>query len=346
MQPFPSSLPVYRLAGARYDRLLCFKRVVVPQLVRKGLAVVTVTPGQPVTVAMSTPSPQVPTVEADGSWRLFLGDSGDGPTEVLKELAARFDLVLVEGGDDLELPAIVVDDTPSPAGRNGVVLGDVCKNSEVAAATLYDHLADRMHGLPVWACILIGGRSSRMGRPKHLLPAGQDGSWLERSWRLVTPHVAGVVVAGGGEVPDAASMLPRVPDVGGMAGPLAGILAALRWRPEVAWLVLACDMPAVDEAAITWLLGQRRPGRWGVVPRLDARHAVEPLLACYEPQARVLFEELAAGSIRRASAIAEFKQITVVEVPAQLHDSWRNVNTPEDLQRFQGGATPGGVSSR
>ena len=35
----------------------------------------------------------------------------------------------------------------------------------------------------VWACILIGGKSSRMGHPKHLLPGidGSKESWLERT---------------------------------------------------------------------------------------------------------------------------------------------------------------------
>lgn len=345
MQQFFPSLPVCSLADAGPDRRLRFLGEVVPRLVRLGLAVITVTLTAPASIAANGPSPRVPTCGADGSWHLIWHGGGELLEALLRELVARFDLVLVEGADDLELTTIVLDGRASSAAGNAVVFGPEHYDPEKAAATLYDHLAARMRALPIWACILIGGRSSRMGRPKHLLPAEDGRSWFERSWQLVTRHVAGVAVAGGGELPVAAQGLPRIPDVEGLAGPLAGILAAFRWRPEVAWLVLACDMPAVDESAIAWILAQRHPGRWGVVPRLGLRRMVEPLLACYEPQARSLFEELAAGSISRVSAIAEFERIGVVEVPARLHRSWRNVNTPEELQRFHG-EPPSGGSSR
>ena len=45
---------------------------------------------------------------------------------------------------------------------------------------------------PVWGCVLIGGRSRRMGRPKHLIEAGGC-SWLERTVQegdvVVTHHL-------------------------------------------------------------------------------------------------------------------------------------------------------------
>mgnify|MGYP001581247924 CR=1 FL=1 len=35
----------------------------------------------------------------------------------------------------------------------------------------------------------------------------------------------------------------RIDDVTGVGGPLAGILAALRWRPDANWIIAACDLP-------------------------------------------------------------------------------------------------------
>ena len=40
-------------------------------------------------------------------------------------------------------------------------------------------------------------------------------------------------------------------------GPVAGILSALHEYPEVDWLVVACDLPNIDERTITQLLQQR-----------------------------------------------------------------------------------------
>ncbi len=75
--------------------------------------------------------------------------------------------------------------------------------------------------------------------------------------------------------------LPAVPLV---SWPLAGVLAAMRWSPDRAWLV-AHDSPAGEELAER-LLGLRRPGVWAV---LSEKGAV------LEPQALHLLERGALG---------------------------------------------------
>lgn len=184
---------------------------------------------------------------------------------------------------------------------------------------------------PLWACVLIGGRSSRMGKPKHLLQDQQGLTWLERTVALLRPLVDGLVLSGGGEVPEGLHDLIRLPDIPTVAGPLAGILAALRRYPSVSWLLVACDMPDIREEAVRWLLSRRRPGVWGVVPRLREGGHVEPLLALYEFRCASLFEELASAGCLRLGAVAEDPRIETPLVPESLRSSWRNVNTPEDL---------------
>ena len=73
---------------------------------------------------------------------------------------------------------------------------------------------------PVWGCVLIGGRSSRMGVPKHLLE--QNGrTWIERTVAILRQQVEQVVIAGSGDLPAVLANLPRVDDVSGLGGPLA-----------------------------------------------------------------------------------------------------------------------------
>jgi molybdopterin-guanine dinucleotide biosynthesis protein A len=68
------------------------------------------------------------------------------------------------------------------------------------------------------------------------------------------------------------SALPDVPD---KRGPLAGMLAAMRWRLDVSWLFMACDLPQVSSMSVEWLIGKRAPGVWAILPRLPGTEGVE-----------------------------------------------------------------------
>lgn len=182
----------------------------------------------------------------------------------------------------------------------------------------------------VWACILIGGKSSRMGRPKHLLPDSTGNTWLERTVSIVLPHVSGVALSGAGDVPASLATHVRLDDVPDVYGPLTGILAAMRYKPDVAWLLLACDMPCISDKAVAWLMRQHKAGTWGSVPSLR-ENQVEPLFARYEPEARELFETMCAESNLRISSVAQSDKIQIVSIPPELKAAWNNVNTPGEL---------------
>jgi len=185
---------------------------------------------------------------------------------------------------------------------------------------------------PVWGCVLIGGRSSRMGKPKHLLKDQSGGTWLERTVRLLRPFVTDVVLSGKGEVPESLDNLICLPDIPGVAGPLSGILAAMRWQPAVSWLLVACDMPDITEDAVRWLLERRRPDIWGTLPRLQEGGPVEPLLAHYDFRCAPLFEDLLRTGCLRIGMVAANANVETPVVPEHIRPSWRNVNTVEDLQ--------------
>lgn len=201
-----------------------------------------------------------------------------------------------------------------------------------------DDLLNRlMLNIPVWACILIGGKSSRMGRPKHLIRDGRGKSWLANTIDACRPLTQGVVISGGGDVPsECENFVFRVPDAPGIVGPMAGIISSGRWQPQVSWLVVACDMPNLSRAAGEWLLSGRRPGLWGRIPRLPGGNKVDPLFAWYDFRALGIFEEMHSQGIRRISRIIERPEIETVSVPAQFADAWINVNTPDELRVFSG----------
>ena len=184
---------------------------------------------------------------------------------------------------------------------------------------------------PIWGCVLVGGQSRRMGRPKHLLQRQDGKSWLEHAVRSLTPFSDRIIISGAGDIPGHLSHLTRVPDAPEVQGPLSGILSVSRWQPNVSWLLLACDMPDVTAESIKWLLKQRKPGVWGVIPVDSEGSRFQPLLAYYDIRCGRLFEQLYTSGNLRIGNIGKEKKIATPEIPRHIAGSWRNVNTPEEL---------------
>ncbi len=187
--------------------------------------------------------------------------------------------------------------------------------------------------VPIMACLLIGGRSSRMGRPKHLIKGVNGKTWIENTVELLQPFTDTIVLSGCGDVPGNLASLTRIADVPDVQGPLTGILAAMRWNPESCWLLLACDMPNITSTALEWLLATRKSTSWGTVPRLKEDGFVEPLLAIYEPQAREYFEDLCSSGILKISMITRRSKIETPVIPQEICDAWSNINTPGELSQ-------------
>lgn len=192
-------------------------------------------------------------------------------------------------------------------------------------------LEQKVLAVPVWGCLLIGGKSTRMGRPKHLIEDGNGTTWCEKIAATLSEHTSEVLLSGEGEIPESLGNLPRLTDVSGVQGPLAGILAALRWKTDVTWLVAACDLPGITDESVAWLLGSRTPGVWGTVPLHPETKKKEPLFAHYDFRSRVLFEEIIRKGSMRPNEICQSNRVESPAVPMNLLSSWRNCNTPLDL---------------
>jgi len=253
----------------------------------------------------------------------------------VKQLQQWYDLVLIDGWTGNEgCWQLVPENQELGQGRAaGEYRLPLPVGSLLAACEVILHHAGQLQqNRPVWACVLIGGKSSRMGRPKHLLEDQAGTTWLERLVHLIQPHVAGVALSGKGDVPESLGSLPRLPDIPAVQGPLTGILSAMRWQPDVSWLLLACDMPHISDQAVRWLLASATLGVWAGLPTITDGRTVEPLFARYEPQSKAYFEELCATGERRIGRVAVFAKTRVLPVPARLQGAWSNINTPQELQ--------------
>jgi molybdopterin-guanine dinucleotide biosynthesis protein A len=259
----------------------------------------------------------------------------EGLDDRLRDLLDDHDLVLVEGHEGTPLPKVWLATEGEPAAPLRVrdVLAVLPPGPARGAGfrSLIDAwLPSRWRESPLLGGVLVGGRSERMGRPKQLLRTG-GATFLERIVAAITPHVSRVVLLGSGSVPIACGDLERIPDAPGIAGPPAGVLAAMRWARGAAWLIVATDMPLVSSEAVAWLLEERAPGRWAILPRTVAT-SVEPLFALYEAQSRSLLERAAAAGTAGPAAIAGDARVHTPSVPPALRTAWRNVNDPRALR--------------
>ena len=258
------------------------------------------------------------------------------PAGELADLARRYDLVLVEGRKRAACPKVWIlgegETAPPPdAGDCLAVLPRGPGRLDDAWRVLDACLAERWRRTPVVGCVLIGGRSSRMGRPKHLLRTGGR-TWLERTVEALRPAVGRIVLVGPGDVPPALADLARLPDAPDAEGPMAGVLAAMRHAPWASHLVAACDLPDLTAEAAGWLLSTRSPGVWATLPHLPGRPGPEPLLAHYDFRARTILEDLAAAGRFSPSLLAGHPKVVTPAPPPDLAPAWANVNTEDDLR--------------
>ncbi len=171
-----------------------------------------------------------------------------------------------------------------------------------------------------------------MGQSKTLLRFERT-TFVERIVATLRGRVAQVALLGDGPIPPALAHVVRLPDVPDLAGPLAGMLAAMRWERRACWIFVACDLPMLHAEALDWLLAQRGPGRCVVMPKV-APDRVEPLLAVYEPEALELLEDLVERGLRSPRHLAGQPAVHTPTPPEALRACWTNVNTPEELRRL------------
>lgn len=341
-------LPVLGICGHPGAGKTTLIEAMLPELIHRGLRVAVVKHDcrNPVVDCPGKDSDRLYRAGADvfllggGEFARLHDEAGADFFFQLSRLVRSYDLVLVEGHGRTPVPKLwlLAQNESAPPGEVEAVL-DVFPHGEGRAARIFDFLLKWIQDVwlqtPVWACVLIGGRSSRMGRPKHLIEMEKMPgfiTWLEHTVGLLQPLVGThIALSGSGLVPGSLAGLPRLPDIPETGGPLTGILAAMRWQPAVSWLLVACDMPDITAEAVNWLLAQRRPGCWGTVPRLHEDGYVEPLLAHYDYRCGQLFERLLASGSLRIGRVAREGKVETPLIPPSLRSSWHNINTPQEL---------------
>jgi molybdopterin-guanine dinucleotide biosynthesis protein A len=175
--------------------------------------------------------------------------------------------------------------------------------------------------------LLAGGRSTRMGRDKALLPL-RGASLGESVARIVEAAAGNVSVVGRAELASFRSIPDRFPG----EGPLGGILTALADSTADWNLIVACDMPAVTvEFLVTLLEAAERRDADALLPTGPSGRP-EPLCAVYHRRSIERLEAAFSGGVRKVREAAA--GLAMIVLPVEEVAYFQNVNTPEDWSGY------------
>lgn len=168
-----------------------------------------------------------------------------------------------------------------------------------------------------------------MGRTKARLEI--DGEPLARRSARVLAAVCAPVLEVGPGYTDLPCVMEDTPG----EGPLAAFVAGSTALPEGGPLLLvACDLPALDVAAVRLLADH--PGAGTVIPEVAGRRQV--LCARYGPDARAAAPGLLAAGERSLRALLDRTGYEVLGegdwAPVVDAAAFGDLDTPEDLERF------------
>jgi molybdopterin-guanine dinucleotide biosynthesis protein A len=200
--------------------------------------------------------------------------------------------------------------------------------------------------LDVTGVVLAGGLSRRMG--------GGDKGLLELAGRPMLNHVvcrlrpqvgAMVVNANGDPARFAPLGLPVVPDtIGGYVGPLAGVLAGMRWSvanaPTARWIVTAPgDAPLLPSDLVGRMI-EAVEGRPGAIALAQSHGELHPVIGLWPVAlAQDLEEQLGNGVRKVLHWTDQHGTVAVAFPPARVCgldiDPFFNANTPQELDQLR-----------
>ncbi|MCG2460399.1 NTP transferase domain-containing protein [Flavobacteriaceae bacterium F89] len=160
-----------------------------------------------------------------------------------------------------------------------------------------------IHSTPLYGLVLAGGKSTRMGRDKgiinyHGIPQRE---YLYHLLSRVCDEV--FLSLRSDQLQELKGKFKFIVDQDRYSGPYNGLLSAHHQFPQVAWLVLACDLPLMDLEGLKHLVAHRNLSKMATAFALKEKPLPEPLAAIWEPdgleQSEIQFNNGSSTSLRK-----------------------------------------------
>ena len=186
--------------------------------------------------------------------------------------------------------------------------------------------------IPLYGLVLAGGKSRRMRTDKGaiLWNNGQEQRYYMAD--VLKKHCEEVFISCRNEAqketlsPDYQYITDTFLDM----GPYGAILSAFRKNTKVAWLVVACDMPLLDDETLSYLIANRNENALATTFKSPHDGLPEPLITIWETDSYATLLTFLAKGFSCPRKILMNSEVTILEVPNP--DALKNINTPEDMK--------------
>lgn len=176
--------------------------------------------------------------------------------------------------------------------------------------------------------VLAGGKSSRMGQDKSEI------KWhgtVQRNYlaNLLSNHCEKVFIScrEGQDFYD--NNFPLIEDAFPDAGPIGAILSAFKKEPNATWLIIACDLPLLDNETLQQLIANRNPQSIATAFVSPHDGLPEPLIAIWEPSSQPILQQFLEKGLKcPRKVLLQSENVTLVEPLNKT--ALMNANTPED----------------
>ncbi|MEM9076322.1 MAG: NTP transferase domain-containing protein [Bacteroidota bacterium] len=183
----------------------------------------------------------------------------------------------------------------------------------------------------LYGLVLVGGKSSRMGTDKRFLKYHGE-TQQKHTYALLSKVCDRVFLSAQKEqVSEIEEDLDSILDEDRFPGPFNGILSAHSQYPEVAWLILACDLPLMDTNNVNKLVRARNSNLEATTMVSRKTNAPEPMVTIWEPKglerAQNYLKTTGNASVRSFLLNSEIKKVHPVD-----DEVLYNANFPEDYE--------------
>ncbi len=178
--------------------------------------------------------------------------------------------------------------------------------------------------------VLTGGKSTRMGTDKSLLNY-RGKPQRDYLFELLASFCSRVFTSCRKDQDVPAALNPLI-DYYSFPGPINGRMSAFREYPDTSWLIVAVDMPFVDEGVLQQLLNHRDKNKLATCFLHLPENFPEPLLTLWEASAYPLLLSYTESGNISPLVFLETHEVNMITPSDQK--LLLNINTPKDKERL------------
>lgn len=177
------------------------------------------------------------------------------------------------------------------------------------------------------AVVFAGGKSSRMGKDKSLLPFGSYQTLAEYQYVKLTPYFDNVYLSSKEDKFDFECIV--IKDIAKEASPMIGLISIFETLQVEELFILSVDAPFVDEKVIEKILEYNAPEYDSIIAK--SPDGVQPLCGIYKRSILPLaYAQLKKGNHRLSNLLA---LAATCYVPFEEDKPFTNLNHPQEYQK-------------